>query len=182
MGLRAGLSSRKHLSTVVMSPVILVLSAFSFADQLSHEFLANLGKSFLLNPVYSLRLLFECTFLLAECLHDISRWFTCHRCHRQTLLESPWTLAAKSLALNVSSCRQELLQWLLQEAYPSTTLLPLAFRSPSPITGLFLQDGYSTFSSSLIIQLYINSEQFGGMGSAAQIFQFPSHSAGEYHR
>lgn len=64
-----------------MSPVILAPSAFSFADQLSHGFLANLGKSFLLNPVYSLRRLFERTFLLAECLHDISRWFNCHRCH-----------------------------------------------------------------------------------------------------
>lgn len=47
----------------------------------------------------------------------------------------------------------ELLQWLLY-------YFPSSCRSPSPITGLFPQDSYSTFPSPLITQLFINSEQF----------------------
>lgn len=53
----------------------------------------------------------------------------------------------------MSSCGHELLQWLLY-------YFPSSCRSPSPITGLFPQDSYSTFPSPLITQLFINSEQF----------------------
>lgn len=143
---------------------------------MSHGFLANLGKSSLVNLVYSLRLLFDYTVLLAECLHDISRWVTCHRCHGETLLESHGALAAESLAQTcpagaMSSCG----------GFCTTSLLP--FGAPPPSQASFPRTTTVLSPVPGITQLYINSEQFGGGGvAAAQILQFPPPSAGDYHR
>lgn len=124
---------------------------------MSHGFLANLGKSSLVNLVYSLRLLFDYTVLLAECLHDISRWVTCHRCHGETLLESHGALAAESLAQTcpagaMSSCG----------GFCTTSLLP--FGAPPPSQASFPRTTTVLSPVPGITQLYINSEQFGGGG------------------
>lgn len=165
-----------------MSPVTLVTPAFSFADQLSHGFLANLGKSFLLNLVYSLRRLFERSFLQAECLHDISRWFNCHRCHLLPANPSREPLGP--------GCRESCIKRVqLPPRAPAvaSVLLPFFF-SPSsapppsqasfPRTTTVLSPAHSVRSYTSLLSSFGGG---GGGGGAAQIFQFLPHSAGECH-